>query len=158
MSFDRLTHDETIIQDLTEARELITTAIAHLYAYNAYLHIVFGALGVDFLEVAFADTDPLEKKLAAYNNILYLLYPDIYGGSPEIIAERKKAYKRAFVPIEYEHYKPLPDKVATISDQVFAAIKQGIGSNYLKTIFNIIESLSNKDGITPDEEGGADDE
>ena len=158
VSFDRLTHDETIIQDLTEARELITTAIAHLYAYNAYLHIVFGALGVDFLEVAFADTDPLEKKLAAYNNILYLLYPDIYGGSPEIIAERKKAYKRAFVPIEYEHYKPLPDKVATISDQVFAAIKQGIGSNYLKTIFNIIESLSNKDGITADEEGGADDE
>lgn len=96
---------------------LLAPALQYMYAYNAFIEVVAAAYDIEFMTVAKYDLSTLEGQIEAFNNMLYLLYKDVYGTDED--KKRKRAFiKSYFSPIEIDKLKPTEEAVEALKEKI----------------------------------------
>lgn len=97
--------------------DLAIPALRFIYAYNAFIEILAEVYDVDFLTAAKSDMTIQESQIEACNNLLYMLYKQVYG------TERDKKRKREFLrehfhPIDLDAIKPTEETIASVKEKI----------------------------------------
>lgn len=97
--------DDEIIDENIKCEDLIYSATAYFYTYNALLEIFSTLYKIpEVMELA-RDTKELEAEISNYNKLIYELYYNVQG-SAERKAYKRELIKAAFVPLEPEETAP----------------------------------------------------
>ena len=121
-------------------KRCLLVAICKCYIYNAYLKVALEGLKVDYLDIAYIDTELLEYALEQYNNCCYRAYSNITG-TPRERASRREVIKNVFTPIETEDIKQSINKTDRLL-QAFEMLKeQGRIIDYFDRTQELIKEL-----------------
>lgn len=104
------------IHDYTHT--LIYPALGYLYAFNALMEIIGNVYDLpELAKVARYDTSTFEYKMNAFNDLLYIVYHDVYGNEKE--KEHKRAIlKDVFSPLEADTLKPSQEAIEEITEEL----------------------------------------
>ena len=96
---------------------IVCPALRQLYAYNALIDIYADLCEVDFLKGVKYDMDYFESMIENSNNLLYLLYREVYGSKDEI-EKKRRTIKKYFRPIEVEPLQPSEKSINFIKEEL----------------------------------------
>lgn len=97
---------------------LIYPAMRYLYSFNALMEIMGDIYDLpELVEVVTLDISLFEGKMEAYNNILYMLYHDIYGNEEEK-QHKREILKYAFRTLETDTLKPTEQAKEDIREEL----------------------------------------
>ena len=99
-------------------------AAIKIFAQNAYLKAAFMGLGIDYLDIAYINTQIITECIKSYNDALYTCYAEI-PGTPEQRAEHRRIMKNAFKPIEVDELKPTAEIEERLTDTINTLKEQG---------------------------------
>lgn len=122
---------------------LITPALSWMYAYNAFIEVVSAAYNIEFMTAAKYDLTKFEPQIEAFNNLLYMLYKDVYGTKED--KRRKREFIRSyFSPIEVEKLQPTEKAVDALREKI-----EGLGytreaANTLRNYRSLINEIRRK--------------
>ena len=122
---------------------LIYPALSYLYAFNSLMGIIGKVYDLPELEeVARYDTRVYERKMSAFNDMLYLFYRYVYGNEEE--KQRKRAIiKEIFRPLEADTLKPSQEAIEEVTAEL---TKLGFSSDArkkLRHLYAFIDRLMN---------------
>jgi hypothetical protein len=96
---------------------IVCPALRQLYSYNALIDIYAELYEVDFLKGVKYDMDYFESMIENSNNLLYLLYREVYG-SKEEIKKKRRTIKEYFRPIEVEPLRPSEKAIGFVKEEL----------------------------------------
>ena len=96
---------------------LIAPAARYLFAYNAFLDILAVSYDIPDIEAGKADLSGLERKIDAYNDLLYIAFEGM-AGSKEEKRRKRKLLQDYFSPIDWNSLKPTPEAIEEVTKQL----------------------------------------
>lgn len=120
---------------------LIYPAIRYLYSFNALMKIIGDIYDLpELAEVITFDMDFFEDKIKAYNNMLYMLYHDVYG-SEEEKQHKREILKYAFKTLETDTLKPTEQAKKDIKNKLTKLGYSTEARKNLKYLDSILDHL-----------------
>ena len=126
--------------------DLAVPALRFIYAYNAFIDILAEVYDVDVLTDVKSDMTYQESQIEACNNLLFMLYNDVYG-TEEDKKRKRKFIREHFHPIDVNDLKPTEEAIQNVKKIVsdLGYTKQAAAT--LKDCEPFIKALINREGV-----------
>ena len=117
-SIDYLEENPDEAEGISEYLDILALpALRYMYAYNAMIEVFADVYNIEFLGVAKYDLSRQESQIDACNNLLYMLYKNVYGTDED--KKRKRAFiKKYYKPVDLEELKPRQEKIDALKERL----------------------------------------
>lgn len=126
--------------------DLAVPALRFIYAYNAFIDILADVYDVDVLRDVKSDMSYQESQIEACNNLLFMLYNDVYG-TEEDKKRKRKFIREHFHPIDLEDLKPTEETILEVKKTVSDLGYTKQAAAYLKNCEPFIKALINREEV-----------
>jgi len=134
--------EETTEEIKLMPEKLIKPAMRYLYAYNVLIDILSRVYAFDGGKSLQINLTVFESKIEAFNNLLYMLFVDLYGDDKE--KKRKRGIIRElFSPIYVDELKPKAELISKVEENIRklgltqSAIERFKGDGFEKLIIEL---------------------
>lgn len=117
-NIDSLAEEEQRKGELDAFRNvLFIPALRYIYAFNVLMGIVGEIYDIDGMETLQLKTRTFENQLDGFNNLLYMLYAEVYGDAEEKTRKRE-LLKGLFSPVDVEEIKPTQEAIEAVRAKI----------------------------------------
>lgn len=124
---------------------LALPALCYMYAYNDFIDIITAAYGVEFIApTAKYDLSRQEKQIEDLNNMIYMLYANVYETAETTTQEKRKFMQETFKPINLDDLKPTEESKQNLRKQLDALGYSKKAVTTIKHFRSLIETLARR--------------